>query len=110
LPARARFPLLLVSQHAGEDDVSQAPSVGAHGHHGRHSAGSALVVVGAALGLVSQLDHRHGVQDPVDAAVPGAGEPVAGLAAGGRVQRRGAVPGCEPVAAGEPVDVTDVGE
>ena len=72
--------------------------------------GAALIVVGAALGLVPQLHYRHDVQNPVDAPVPGAGEPVAGLVAGGRVQRRGAVPGGEPVASGEPADVADVGE
>jgi hypothetical protein len=110
LPARARFASFLVGEHAGEDDVGQPPLQGAHGHHGRHAAGPALVVIGAALGLVPQLHDRHDVQDPVDAPVPGARQPVAGLAAGGGVQRRGAVPGGEPVAAGEPVDVADVGE
>jgi len=47
------------------------------------------------------------VQDAVDAPVPGAGEPVPGLAGGGGVQGRGAVPGGEPVAAREPVDAAD---
>jgi hypothetical protein len=81
LPARARFPPFLVGQHAREDHVGQAPLEGAHGHHGRHPAGAALVVAGAALGLVPQLHDRHDVQDAVDAPVPGAGEPVPGLAA-----------------------------
>ena len=110
MPSRACFASFLVGERAGEHDVGQAPFEGAHGHHGWHAAVPALVVVGAAFGLVPQLDYGHDVQDPVDAPVPGSGEPVAGLAAGGRVQRRGAVPGGEPVAAGEPVDVADVGE
>ena len=65
---------------------------------------------GAALGLVPQLHDRHDVQDPVDASVPGPGEPVLGLAARGGIQGCSAVPGGEPVAAGEPVDVPDVSE
>jgi hypothetical protein len=43
-----------------------------------------------ALGVVAELDDGHDVQDPVDAPVPGSGQPVASLVAGGRVE--GAVP------------------
>jgi hypothetical protein len=67
-------------------------------------------VVGPAVGVVTQLHHRHDVQHPVDAPVAGAGESVAVLVAGGRVQRRGAVPRREVVTAGKPADVTDVAE
>ena len=65
--ARARFAPFLVSQHAGEDHVGQAPLEGAHGHHGRPAAGPAGVVVGAALGRVPQLHDGHDVQGPGDA-------------------------------------------
>jgi len=83
LPSRARrFSPFLVGEHAGEDDVGQASFEGAHGHHGRHPAGLAGVVVDAAFGLVSELDDGHDVQGPVDPPVPGAGEPVTLLVAG----------------------------
>jgi hypothetical protein len=41
------------------------------------------------------LDDGHDVQDPVDAPVAEAGQPVAALVAGGRFERGGAVPGGE---------------
>ena len=66
------------------------------------------VVVGAAFGRVAQLDGGHDVQDPVDLPVPGPGQPVADLVAGGGVDRCGAVPGREVVAVGEPGDVADL--
>jgi hypothetical protein len=46
----------------------------------------------------------------VDAAVAGAGEPVALLVAAGCVQRRGPVPGGEAAWAGEAADVGDVAQ
>ncbi len=92
-PRARRFSSFLVGGHAGEDDVGQASFEGAHGHHRRHPAGLAGVVVDAACGLVPELDDGHDVQCPVDPPVPGAGEPVALLVTGGGVQRRGAVPG-----------------
>ena len=111
LPARARrFAPFLVGEHAGVDDVGQAAFEGAHGHHRGHAAGLARVVVGAAFGLVAELDDGHDVQDPVDPPVPGPRQPVAFLVAGGGVQGCGAVPGRELVPVGEAVDVTDVGE
>ena len=48
------------------------------------------------------------MQGPVDLAFAGAGEPVADVVAGGRVERRGAVPRGEVGLAGEPGDVADV--
>ena len=50
------------------------------------------------------------MQGAVDPPVPGAGEPVAFLFAGGHVQRCGAVPGRELVPVGETVDVADISE
>lgn len=35
----ARFPPFLVGEHAGENDVGQAPFKSAHGHHRGHAAG-----------------------------------------------------------------------
>jgi hypothetical protein len=55
---------------------------------------------------VPQLDDSHDVQDAVDLPVPCAGEAVADLIAGGRVDRRGAVPRREVCFGGEPGDVT----
>jgi hypothetical protein len=72
----------------------------------RHPAPSA----GLALGRVAQLDGRHDVQRPVDLPVAGAGEPMADLVAGGGVERRRAVPGCEVALGREAGDVTDVDE
>src|SRR4051794_17920308 len=57
---------------------------------------------GAAFGGVPQLHGGHDVQRPVDLPVPGPGEPVADLVAGGGVDEGGAVPGREVRPAGEP--------
>ena len=74
------------------------------------AVGESAPVVGAAVGVVAELDDGHDVQDPVDAPVAGPGQPVALLVAGGGVDRGGAVPGGEVAAAGEAADVTDVAE
>jgi hypothetical protein len=52
----------------------------------------------------------HDVQGSVDAAIAGAGKPMALLLTRGCVEWCGAVPGGEPVTGGESVDVADVGE
>jgi hypothetical protein len=59
---------------------------------------------------VADLADGGDVEDVVDPAVAGAGEPVADLGAGGGVERCGAGPGGEPVAVGDAGDVADVGE
>jgi hypothetical protein len=59
---------------------------------------------------VAELDDGHDVQDAVDTPVPGPGQAVALLVAGGGVQGCGAVPGGEVPAAGEAADVTDVAD
>jgi hypothetical protein len=64
----------------------------AQGLHGRLAFGQATAVVGAAGGVVAELDDGHGVQDPVDAPVAGPGQPVTFLVAGGCLDRCGAVP------------------
>ena len=66
-------------------------------------------VVGAALAVQAQLGDRGDVDHVVDPAVPGPRKPVAVLLTGGSVEWCGAGPGREPVAVGEPSDVTDVG-
>src|SRR5439155_9585559 len=82
----------------------------AHGFHRALARGEFAAVVGAALGVVAQLDDGHDVQDPVDAPVPGPRQPVTPLVAGGRIDGGGAVPGCEVVTAGEAADVADVAQ
>jgi hypothetical protein len=72
--------------------------------------GEAASVVGAAGGVVADLGDGHDVQDPVDSPVPGAGEPVAFLVAGGGFDRGGAVPRGEMRGGAEPGDVTDVAD
>ena len=72
--------------------------------------GESAAVVGAAGGVVAELDDGHDVQDPVDAPVAGPGQAVALLVAGGRVDRGGAVPGGEVPGGAEPADVADVAE
>jgi hypothetical protein len=82
----------------------------AHCLHRALSPRELAPVVGAALGVVAELDDRHDVQDPVDAPVPGPGQPVALLITAGRVDGCGAVPGGEMVTAGEAADIADVAQ
>ena len=74
------------------------------------AGGELASVVGAALGVVAELDDRGDVDDVVHPPVPGPGEPVSDLLTGGGVDGCGAGPGREPVAVGEPGDVADVGQ
>jgi hypothetical protein len=74
------------------------------------AGGEFAPVVGASFGVVPDLDDGHDVQDPVEPPVPGAGEPVPLLLAGGGVDRGGAGPGGEVRAGAEPGDVADVAE
>src|SRR4029079_16499802 len=64
--------------------------------------------VAAARGVEPDLVGGCDVEQVVDLAVPGPGEPVSDLLAGGGVERGGAGPGREPVAVGKPGDVADV--
>src|SRR6185503_5435428 len=82
----------------------------AHRLHRGLAGGDLAPDVGAAVGVVAELDDGHDVQDAVDAPVPGPGQAVALLVAGGGVQGCGAVPGGEVAAAGEAADVADVAD
>src|SRR5258705_9825783 len=73
-------------------------------------AGARAPVVGPSGSVVAQLNDSHDVQDPVDAPVPGPGQPVALLVAGGGVQRCGTVPRREVPPAGETVNVADIAD
>src|SRR5664279_5846319 len=66
-------------------------------------------VVGPAVGVEADLADRGDVDHVVHPSVPGSGEPVAVLLAGGGVQGCGAGPGGEPVAVGASGAVADVG-
>jgi hypothetical protein len=115
VPSRARvFALgggaLGVGDEVAVDDVGQASFEAAQGFHRGLAGGELASVVGAALGVLAQLHDGGDVDDVVDPAVAGAGEAVADLFAGGRVQGCGAGPGGEPVAVGEAGDVADVGQ
>ena len=74
------------------------------------AGGELAPVVGPAGGVEADLVDGGDVDDVVGLAVAGPGEAVADLLAGGGVQGRGAGPGREPVAVGEPGDVADVGQ
>jgi len=111
--SRARFTGCVrcgVVEYPLVDDVGQMPFEGAERFHRGFAFGEAAPVVGAAGGIPAQLDDGHDVQDPVDAPIPGAGEPVAALVTRGRLERGGAVPGREVRRGGEPADVGDVGD
>jgi hypothetical protein len=97
-------------EHLSIDHIGQPSFEGAHGLHRRPAGGESAPVVGAAWRIAAELDDGHDVQDPVDAPVPGPGQAVALLVAGGGVQGCGAVPGGEVAAAGEAVDVADVAD
>jgi hypothetical protein len=66
-------------------------------------------VVGLPVGVESDLADRGDVDHVVHPPVPGAGESVAVLLTGGRIECGGACPGSEAVAIGEPVHVSDIG-
>ena len=73
--------------------------------------GALALVVAAAVGPgVADLGDGHHVQRVVDPAVPGAGQAVADLVAGGRVDRGGAVVAGELVLGGEPCHVAGFGQ
>jgi hypothetical protein len=92
------------------DHIGESPFQAAHGFHRNLARGELAPEVCAAFGVMAQLDDGHDMQHPIDAPVPGPGQAMALLVARGGVQRRGAVPRREVVAAGEPSDVADVAE
>src|SRR5688500_8788795 len=110
MSSRARPDGFGVGDHPSVDDVGESAFQGSHGFHRSLAGGEFAPVVAAAFGVAPELDHGHDVQDAVDAPVPGSGQAVPVLVAGGGVNRCGAVPGREVSAAGEAADVTDVAE
>jgi hypothetical protein len=109
--SRARFVWAVgVGGELSEDRIGQASFQAAQGFHRGLAGGEFPPVVGAAFGVVADLDDRHDVQDPVQAPVPGSGQVVPLLLTGGRVDRGGAGPRREVSLRAEPGDVADVAE
>ncbi len=73
------------------DGVRQASFQAAEGFSRCFAVGEFASVVGAAFGVVAELDDGHDVQGPVDASVAGSGEAVASMVAAGGVDWGGAV-------------------
>lgn len=99
-----------VVDHLPVDHVGQAAFEAAHGFHRGLAGGEFAPVVAAAFGVMAELDDGHDVQHPVDAPVPGPGQAVTFLVAGGRLDRGGAVAGGEVRGGAEPGDVADVSD
>jgi hypothetical protein len=109
--SRTRFgPGHCVGDELLEDCVGQASFEAAQGFHRGLAGGEFASVVGAAFGVVADLDDGHDVQDSVQATIAGPGQPVPDLLAGGRVDGCGAGPGGEVGHGPEPGDVPDVAE
>ena len=71
--SRARYPVRdQVVEHGAVDDVGEASLEAAHGLVGGLPGSDLAVVVGAALGGVSELNDGHHVQHHVDLPVPAA--------------------------------------
>ncbi|HEY5455279.1 MAG TPA: hypothetical protein VIJ96_07405 [Acidothermaceae bacterium] len=83
MSARARRCSVCVVAHLLVDDVGQASFQAAHRFHGGFAGGDFPVVVAASFRVGAQLHDGRDVQHPVDAPVPGAGEPVPVLVTGG---------------------------
>jgi hypothetical protein len=109
--SRARFSGPVgVSDELPEDDIGESPFQAPQGFHRCLAGREFPLVVGAAFGVVADLDDGHDVQDPVQAPVPGSGQPVPLLLAGGGVDGGGAGPGGEVGLGPEAGDVADVAE
>jgi hypothetical protein len=106
--SRTRLRAAGISHYLPEHHVGQAAFERAHGFHRGFPGGDFSVVIGAAFGGVAELDHGHDVQHAVDLPVPGAGQAVPDVVAGGGIDRRGPVPGGEVAPVGEPGYVTDL--
>jgi hypothetical protein len=72
--------------------------------------GSFAPVVGLSVAVEADLANRGDVDNVVNPPVPGPGQPVPAVLAGGGVHRGGPGPGREPVPVGEPGHVPDVGQ
>jgi hypothetical protein len=103
LPSRARHRMRhRVVDHVAVDDVGQPSFHAPHSFHRGLTIEFLAVVVGTSLGLVTQLDGGHHVQDPVDLPVARPGQPVPDLVTGGRIDGCCAIPGSEVRAVGKP--------
>jgi len=80
-----------VVDHVAVDDVGQPSLHASHGFHRGLTIEFLAVVVGTSLGLVTQLNSGHHVQNPVDLPVARPGQPVPDLVTGGGID------GCRPV-------------
>jgi len=81
---------LRVSEDGAVDDVAEAPFQAAQRVLAAFPGGSFALVVGAALGIASDLRNRHDVQGVVELPVPGPGQSVAFDVAGGDLDGRDA--------------------
>jgi hypothetical protein len=68
-----------VSDHLLVDHVGEVAFERPEGLHRRLALGQTTPVVGAARGVVAELDDGHDVEDAVDASVAGPRQPVAAL-------------------------------
>jgi len=100
-----------VADHGAVHHVGQASLQAAHGFVRGLTGGALPVAVGPAFGgSGAQLDGGHDVQDLVDVPVPAAGQSLAHVVPGGRIDRGGAGPGGEVALVGKAGDVTDLDE
>ena len=73
MSSRARPRSFGVVDHLSVDHIGESAFEGAYGFHWCLTGGEFASVVGAAFGVVAELDDGHDVQDAVDPPVPGSG-------------------------------------
>jgi hypothetical protein len=110
MSSRACRYALGVGDHPAVDDVGQAAFQAPHRFHACLAVGQSALVVGAAGGVVTELDNGHHVQHSVDPAVSRPRQPVPTTITRRCLQRSCAVPGREPALVGESADITNVAE
>ena len=100
--------MVRVSQQLAVHAVAEATLQRPHGLLAALALGLAAQVVRPPRRVVAHLGHGHHVQRPVDLAVSSAGQPVADVVAGGRIDGRGAGPGREVPLGRKPGNVADL--